>query len=150
MDRRRFIASLAALSSAIALDPERLLWVPRPMITVPGGPMKLWGDGFHDDTIALQAWMDAHGPATLPLGSYYCTGPITIGFDKLIHDSHLRWHSDRTIDRLLTLPSDCNSTLVRCHIDGTETHANVAIYAESQNKAALHGNIWGTHGSFGR
>mgnify|MGYP001589571287 CR=1 FL=1 len=39
MNRRAFLRALLAAVSAMALDPERLLWVPRQMIVVPAMPL---------------------------------------------------------------------------------------------------------------
>jgi hypothetical protein len=38
MNRRAFLSTLLAAGAGAAIDPERLLWTPRPMISVPAGP----------------------------------------------------------------------------------------------------------------
>jgi len=38
IDRRAFLRALAASAVGMTLDPERLLWVPKPMIVVPAMP----------------------------------------------------------------------------------------------------------------
>lgn len=38
MTRREFFERLALAAAAIAVDPERLLWTPKPMIVVPALP----------------------------------------------------------------------------------------------------------------
>ena len=58
MQRRSFLGALIAAAAAPAIvraDSLMPLYVPR--------PPKLWGDGIHDDTAALQ-WLDPpDGPA---------------------------------------------------------------------------------------
>lgn len=38
MNRRAFLHRLALAASGLAVDPERLLWTPKPMIVVPAMP----------------------------------------------------------------------------------------------------------------
>jgi hypothetical protein len=49
MNRRAFLSLLAAAGAGATFDPERLLWVPKPIITVPAMPKRLT---FHKDAFA--------------------------------------------------------------------------------------------------
>lgn len=46
MDRRTFLRVLLASAVAEAVDVERLLWTPKPMVTVPEMPLTLHPDAF--------------------------------------------------------------------------------------------------------
>lgn len=63
MQRRGFLGAMLAAAVAPAavragvLMPVKKVWVPSQEIAAPTGPI-IWGDGIHDDTAALQAFVD--------------------------------------------------------------------------------------------
>jgi hypothetical protein len=57
MERRSFLASLAAALGALALPPLARV-AEAPVIEKSSRVPTLWGDGVHDDTVALQALLD--------------------------------------------------------------------------------------------
>jgi hypothetical protein len=84
MNRRTFLISLGAATAVAALAPQVFTSVPPPL------PI-LYGDGIHDDSVALQAWLDGklvRGPNESPVSPY------------LIHGKHfwlsrtLYWHGN--------------------------------------------------------
>ena len=54
--------------------------------------MKLYGDGIHDDTAAIQAMLDKCGTVSIPDGRYLITKPL------IIHsNTHLRLSAQATL-----------------------------------------------------
>jgi len=56
IDRRAFLAVLLGTAAAEAIDFERLLWIPKPIITVPEMPLRYTAplDGFWTDDLLQQ------------------------------------------------------------------------------------------------
>lgn len=74
MNRRGFLKSMLAagaasyvVTSAGVLMPVRKLWT----------PLQLWGDGIHDDTAALQAWIN--GEPVIDMRTGASLGRVLIG-----------------------------------------------------------------------
>lgn len=76
--RRRFLFGAAVLLAAPAIAKASSLM---PISTAPWRAPKLWGDGIHDDTAAIQ-WMldnpDISGVVNLPKGKYLTTATISV------------------------------------------------------------------------
>lgn len=78
MDRRSFVRLIALASASGVLDPERLLWVPKPMIVVPAMPMvvvpdlsDLWSRALRDMFLhhnRMIAELSRKGPISLEPG----------------------------------------------------------------------------------
>ena len=76
MNRRNFLKSMVSLAVVAALPKVILV---DEIFNAPL-PLKLWGDGIHDDTAAIQAMIDAagrNGTVTLPKGVFKVTGSLT-------------------------------------------------------------------------
>lgn len=72
MNRRSFVGMLAAIGASIAL-PVRLVLPARQVKIAP----RLWGDGVHDDTAALQWYIDHAIPIPMH-GDYYITRTLRV------------------------------------------------------------------------
>jgi hypothetical protein len=73
MDRRAFLHRLGLGLAAIVAAP-RLLSAAQ----APERAPKLWGDGIHDDTDALQWRIDRYAVLSLPPGVYKMNTPIRL------------------------------------------------------------------------
>lgn len=94
LSRRSFLKLASGLVVAAVAAPayiaaDRLdFGVPKAIATAPTlreireSVMRLWGDGIHDDTAALQALIDAGGFVQLPPGRFRTTGPLVLGGDR--------------------------------------------------------------------
>lgn len=90
MNRRDLIKLLLSSAIAEAVDVEKLLWTPKPIITVPELPMSLWGIPYHCDRNATTGtWLGINRTlfpefkSTIP-EAIFC-GPLKVdweGFKK--------------------------------------------------------------------
>ena len=90
--------------------------------------VKLFGDGIHDDTTAIQAMLDKRGEVVIPRGTYLITKPL------IIHDdTHLKLDSSA----MLYLADGANCSLLD----------NDGLYTDVPNKnIIIEGGIWnGNH-----
>jgi len=77
VSRRGFLRGLAALAATSSIIPPGLA------LKEPFAPMKIWGDGMHDDTAALQALIDAQAATgrsvyQFPAGVFRLTAPLRV------------------------------------------------------------------------
>lgn len=88
MQRRRFLKAVAAMGVLAAIAPQSLFAVaPAP---------RLWGDGIHDDTAALQALLDC-GQVDLSQGTYRISGTLNLRSYNRIRNCHFRHDADACI-----------------------------------------------------
>ena len=71
MQRRGFLASILAAGFAPAAVGSAVLMPVRQVL-------RLWGDGIHDDTEALQARLSQGGTFVLPRGTYRITNTLEL------------------------------------------------------------------------
>lgn len=77
LSRRGFLRGLAALAATSSIVPPAVALRPPP------DPLKIWGDGIHDDTAALQALIDRQAAAgsnvfRFPAGTFRVTASIQL------------------------------------------------------------------------
>lgn len=92
MNRREWLRNATLLAAGvIAADQLELLdrLAPRSLFAAWGSPPKLWGDGIHDDTAALQwritdmiARLPAGGRLVLPHGTYRVGRTVTFPYTR--------------------------------------------------------------------
>lgn len=58
IDRRSMLKLLLSTAVAEVVDVEKLLWVPKPIITVPALPVSLYGIPYHcNNGVATNVWL---------------------------------------------------------------------------------------------
>lgn len=111
MDRRNFLSLLIAAGAGFVLDPERLLWTPKVMITVPAMPYTphyFYVDpvGLREAGLALQQAIDHRIFATIYAALKEATNNTTI----IVAPGHQE--PVRVGEALLTIPCVDNLTIV--------------------------------------
>jgi hypothetical protein len=86
--RRSFLKGLGLATAGLILLPDDL---PRRFWAM-GAPLRLWGDGIHDDAPALQAILDGRGAMVAGAEGMYWPGGLTLrrGVYTYIIDARLQ------------------------------------------------------------
>lgn len=78
LNRRGFIAALAAFASGTVLDPERLLWVPgAKTISIPAQSASLYGLMYYDVTLSVGSYLGINRAIYPRVSDLLRTAPIS-------------------------------------------------------------------------
>lgn len=119
--RRGFLLGVGALLAAPAIAKADSLMQISSRVLTP----KLWGDGIHDDTFALQALLDKQvetGTIVVPSGDYLITKTLEIRDAqraRVVMNS-VRMTVGAPVDMILTVSNAAGSEFHNCHFNMTD------------------------------
>lgn len=86
--RRDFLKYLLATPLAMELDVEKLLWVPKPIITVPELPITLWGIPYHQTDATIGSWLGLDHSRIMGISKAFNEKYPELDFSPLVNQNH--------------------------------------------------------------
>lgn len=99
MNRRAFVGALVAIGASLALPVRWAQALPRKIV---GIAPRLWGDGVHDDTAALQWYIDHATPIPIH-GDYFITRTLRVSPTGAMQMTASRLTGKRGVEPLIRI-----------------------------------------------